>query len=485
MKLNFAYFWQAKFNYSNFIIMKRVVIGILCCLLCENTLWADVIAVKVDELFELNGIVWRLAGAEEYNSCRLESYADTVDSVFAPYKKHELIRFCNQIRNEYEIGYDAIPKITAYQVLKGDSVSFYTRDAAEKVVESDRRWTLETAERYLVLLDKFYRESEFHKFFLANNLLYEQAENELMECIGKCGNIDSSWFKNFFGEKLPDFDISVSLVGGLNNYSMLQTPRQCILLGVGGTSIGNLFNVSTLSDIVIHELIHLYANPIVDANAKPLYATLDKLYFASDTITMHYYGIGRESLPYEWLTRLFSIEYKFAHKHPIYKMNIVKEMSKGFFWMQRSFNFLQHFRNNRTEYETIYDFVPELVQFLQYSVDNMNVIKKEYSNSFPYVVEVYPLPGCKLNHSHEKVDFTIRFSHKMLTGTHGLELLCNNEEVMPEWATIEWIDDYTFLISLPTQYIKDAGFYGFILPSNCFLSEDCFVINNDITITYE
>lgn len=56
-------------------------------------LFANDIKVEVDEIHELNSIVWRLAGAEEYSQCYIPGYADDIDNYFDGYKEHPLIAY--------------------------------------------------------------------------------------------------------------------------------------------------------------------------------------------------------------------------------------------------------------------------------------------------------------------------------------------------------------------------------------------------------
>ena len=77
----------------------------------------------VNEQYEFTSIVWRLAGAEEYNQCNIKAYADAIDVYFAPYKNDTLINYCKQIRRQNGVSFDAIAKSTSFLVLNNDSIS--------------------------------------------------------------------------------------------------------------------------------------------------------------------------------------------------------------------------------------------------------------------------------------------------------------------------------------------------------------------------
>ena len=66
------------------------------------------IPAHFDECVDLVATVWRLSGAREYNRCDIPSYAHEVDSVFAPYKEHQVVQLARQYPQETGIGYDAV-----------------------------------------------------------------------------------------------------------------------------------------------------------------------------------------------------------------------------------------------------------------------------------------------------------------------------------------------------------------------------------------
>jgi hypothetical protein len=67
---------------------------LLTSLLCvENSALAQVDRIGVDPRVELFSVLFRLAGAPEYQQGRVPAYAQTVDAWFAPYRNHDVVQY--------------------------------------------------------------------------------------------------------------------------------------------------------------------------------------------------------------------------------------------------------------------------------------------------------------------------------------------------------------------------------------------------------
>jgi hypothetical protein len=54
-----------------------------------------------DPRVELMSILFRLAGNQEYNGCRVPLYDQAIDRYFAPYRDHEAVRLARALAGVY------------------------------------------------------------------------------------------------------------------------------------------------------------------------------------------------------------------------------------------------------------------------------------------------------------------------------------------------------------------------------------------------
>lgn len=82
--------------------MKKVLLSIV--LLCTVfSAKAQNLAPTVDKRIELMALVFRLAGAEEYQPSYnyKSSYTDKIERKFAPFRGSEVVKYTQQLRNKY------------------------------------------------------------------------------------------------------------------------------------------------------------------------------------------------------------------------------------------------------------------------------------------------------------------------------------------------------------------------------------------------
>ena len=101
-----------RINQSGFLRRAGRTAGVVCFGLFVSVTDASArhpgFRVRVDSRVELLSIVFRLAGAPEYNGCRLPSYDADITQAFAPYRNHPAIQLARQIRDQHGVGFDAV-----------------------------------------------------------------------------------------------------------------------------------------------------------------------------------------------------------------------------------------------------------------------------------------------------------------------------------------------------------------------------------------
>ena len=242
--------------------MKKILIFIVFISYCLNGMASSPpLKSHINECFELTSIVFRLAGAPEYSTCEISRYVNDIDNYFAPYKGHKLIQFAKEIRDKHGISYNAIASVAANINLKNEEIILNPDiDFSEVTAIIDYRWTPEIFKTFLSLLNDFYKETHFNKFYINHANLYHIAEINLDLLLER---IDIEWFKSVFTEKVETPTVIVSLCNGASNYAVTTPNKKVIVIGSGVDLHGMpYFNKNKIS-IILHEFLHHYTNPLI------------------------------------------------------------------------------------------------------------------------------------------------------------------------------------------------------------------------------
>lgn len=457
---------------------------------------------STSEVFELSSIAFRLAGAEEYMQCPIPSYAEDIDKYFASYSDHELIGYIKEIREKYLIGYDAVANAASYLVLhdggivmKPDVIMMHNEGIAitpdfdiSRISEIDERWTAEAYEKYVDLLNDFYKDSNFNKFYSNHQKLYNIATSRADELLN---NIDTKWFSSFFGEELGDVRILVSLCNGDGNYAFSRLNKDDgfgIILGCRADVKGlPVYSVLT-SQTIIHELSHGFTNKLIYGKWDDIEPAALKIYpYVEERMLEIAIGFPRNVIA-EWFTDLCTNMYfreNGAMKGISPALQIAIQQNRGFIWMERSVDFMNGFYENRDLYPAVKDYLPQLVLFINDIAANFDQIIAAFDNRNPRVVETSPGPDDTTALDTDRV--VIKFSESMATNSYGYGR--TNEEGVLEVPTLNgdkefWQDDTTFVIPIKSKKLKPNKKYGLTLNRYFFTSAKKYHMAEDFTFYF-
>lgn len=440
--------------------------------------------IAVEEKFELNSIVWRLAGANEYSQCSLPAYAADIDTFFAPYRNHPVIKYCNEMRAATGVSYDAVSTMSGLLTIKGGHVMAVSDTAAAYLVSRDKRWSVETFTEYVRLLDDFYRASDFKKFFRRHRQLYRLAESEFRNKVMIPG---TGWFVGFWGREVTSYTVYLSLTNGPSNYGDVPVvgSDNAVLVGCAiyndSLSLPVTYDPSTIG-ILIHELMHKVANPVAAKYAHMFAGAIDTIYpnIAGRLMNAAY---DKGSVMPEWFTRLGTVCFmkdNNLNAQYIDRM-IAGDEYQGFVWQEKAYRLmLDSFYTDRAKYRHFEDFVPRLSAFLtEFAADTANFLP------VPDVVD------CRFNLGEgveaislsalDTLRVTFIFSEDM-DSRYGVQMIGDNQEVfnancklMNERMTREqiyvWRDKRTLEVVVPTEYLKGLDMFAVRLHLSDFLSE--------------
>jgi len=449
--------------------MKKLFLLLMILVCLTRTAYAQ-FEVKVDERFELVSIIFALAGVGEYCHSGIPSYFQDVD-IFEPHFYTEPVNFIRELNIKHRIGYSTVPATACFLEIKDGEIRLQDRYTLSEVYEFDSRWTEDLFEKYIEMLNVFYKESNFHQFFEDHRELYEIAEQRISEYIA---DVSTGWIESFFGKPFdPEIKIYLSLMNGPYNYAI----PEGVLIGMFSDEEGLPVPKENLTiPVLVHEILHHYTNPLFDAYWEELKPAGEKIYpRVEEKMVKGAYGTVQHTIK-EWLNHLCVLMYRKDTGDSRLEYNISSDMKKGFIWMERSCDFMENFYARRDLYPTIEEFMPQLVAFLNFTAENFEFIEREYKYSHPYIKSIYPAPGSDITEAEEII---ITFSELML-GSYGFNGWPEGTEPLAAYGG-EWIDDYRYRIKLTPNVMKRGHTYGIILHPIGFISAQKFTLDEKCT----
>ncbi|MGM9738060.1 MAG: DUF4932 domain-containing protein [Candidatus Cryptobacteroides sp.] len=260
--------------------IKRIIpsiFGLIISVLMSAAGVADInsarpgnIPVKYIEETELVGVLCHLAGINGYcfgaEDGVLEDYLKDVDSTFAGVKEHKAVVFAREKLARKGFGWD-FPMAFALRLRLENGRLIYNEKIEKNFDDYYCRISRKDEKTFIKLLEDFYDDSGFGRFFAGHKALYEECENAMKEVVS---GIDLSWYDRFFGRREHStFNICLGLLNGGGNYAVHQMKNDGsdIINAVMGCcdrdENGNIYYgaIYTLP-ILIHEFNHSYCNPL-------------------------------------------------------------------------------------------------------------------------------------------------------------------------------------------------------------------------------
>ncbi|NDW18130.1 DUF4932 domain-containing protein [Dysgonomonas sp. 216] len=442
---------------------------------------------KVDERFELTSIVFRLIDADEYVNNDLETYAKDIDVYFTPYKNHPLIKYTKDIlRDRDEIGYDAVASSTTLLVIEKGNVKLNPKADISKYVSVDYRWKEETLKQYVKLLNDFYKKTKFREFFKSHAELYSIAENRFDELLKE---IDINWFEDFFGKSFGSPKVYLSLCNGRSNYALWDSylkdapDEYGIVIGAFLTDEDKtpfFPNKRSITTTIIHEFGHRFTNPLMEKYADQMVDGAQKIYpYVKEQLKAVAYGNANVMLG-EGFNNLFVNMYYKEHPAGFEKYTIAEHERFGFVWMNRAVNFAENFYINREVYPTINEFMPQLVDFFNFTASNIKSLMKEYKMKAPQVINVFPALDSEVDSDIKEI--RVEFSHRMW-GSMGVYPLNDSIFISPISQGDHWSKDMKMIV-FPVSLEKNTK-YGLKLPKGAYLSEDTYPMLEDFEVRFK
>ena len=196
----------------------------------------------VDEKFECISVICRLAGQEMYNSLDTD-YQWEIELTFKKFKEHEAVKF---MKKHLSLSCWDIPLMFAVHIEKKNGEFIFIEDI-NSLYNFDR-WTEKKAEEFLLLFNKFYKDTNYAGFYNSNSHItyFEEVTEKFIEKSYK--HIDFEWFGKYVD--ISNLRCIVSPSDSENNYCAVVNDKIIYCLA------------REISHAIVHEYCHSFANSI-------------------------------------------------------------------------------------------------------------------------------------------------------------------------------------------------------------------------------
>jgi len=340
-----------------------VFVGIVATGQCEEVL-TNIPQPKVDERVELLGIVFRLAGVEEYQSVMFKEYDDAINRHFDNFRNHPVIFAARAVRSTTGVGYNAVVNYAIHISIENGRIVFPDEDSDKTLEKLEPRWNRQAARLFAKQLDDFYVKSKFREFFEAQSEMYQKKEQQIKTLNDK---INYSWFEYFFGvDNLEHFRVILTCTSESNGYAAqvnFKDGHEIFFAILGVSAPGAPYREDGFISWVVHEFSHSFCNPLVEKHLDKLKPAAERVFpFVADKMRRQAYGNPQVMLN-EYLVRACEIRYLLRHeKNEEADRHIRKNRSLGFLWIEELVDLLDVYESNRDRFPTLDDFMPEIVK---------------------------------------------------------------------------------------------------------------------------
>ena len=314
------------------------------------------------ETVELMGLVFRLAGAEEYSQCQIHTVTNSAEKYFASMRNHQAVTLAKQYR-QWGIAYDAVTGYANQLIFNEERQIVFDPNYLEGSNTSFDRWNNQQKNDMLAAVNDFYETSKFHDWFVSTQSEQEQA----IASFKSVCNLDYTWFDSYYGknDKVASRIILSFMIGNHNNgISLKRKDGTQLLTPVLGSLSQNNGNVRFNGDmnLIVHEFSHPYCNPLIEANWSSIATKANEVYNRVSSIMQNQAYSSAMTMMCETLVRSSAIRYMITHNQKnLVNQALAYEESNGFMMVRTLVKTLEKREEEASKYATLADFMPELI----------------------------------------------------------------------------------------------------------------------------
>lgn len=353
----------------------------------------EAIKVKSDPRIEACSLVFFLAGAREYSSCRIPNYQKQIEEYFKDFRKHEIITFIQKLRQENGVSYDAV--MNAAVLIKSIDKIEPVVDLEKHPEQLEHRWTKEKLLKFYALLADFIKKSKFVSFYESHSSLYENTEKSIQAQLNKF-NLQK-WFEKSFPDFKSDFVLIPAYINGPSCYGpgLLVDGKQksyCILGVYQVDDNGQPIFKDSVIDVVFHEFCHSHTNPLIEKNFKQLEETGKKLFEpVKEELSSQAYGTGRTLLFESMVRACTAVFLRENFSEEAYRKSLEADEKRSFFWVPSLAKLLLELREKNISVETGFPRIISLLSDYATNIEeNIRKVKNQWEEEFRIIAKKSP-----------------------------------------------------------------------------------------------
>jgi len=372
----------------------RLITAIAAATCCATLAGQEpTITARIDPRVELMSVIFRLAGAPEYNEGKVARYTAAVEQRFREFEQHPAVRKARELRRRRGVSHDAVAElaihVTPPPALR-ELIAFVPRPPS-----LGARWRPDEARDFLDAARQFAEQTRFTEFLSEQEALFTATTNRMQDLLDRACDLD--WFSQFFGARpSASFELVLGMLNGGRCYGpRLQAAEgnevlYCVL-GVWQTDPQGIptFDESMIGT-VIHEFCHSYCNRLIDDHFTALERSADTLFgHVGDLMRSQAYA-DSTTMMYESLVRACVIRYLLIHEGiSSGKHAAQRDADLGFYWVNDLTKLLGRYEANRADHPTLDSFMPEVSSFFE----SWTASYEERRARAPTVVSIVPRNG--------------------------------------------------------------------------------------------
>ncbi|MEP6620962.1 MAG: DUF4932 domain-containing protein, partial [bacterium] len=388
---------------------------------------AQEVRVVDDQRAEVIGILFRIAGASDFNNATIQPYTRQIDSAFLPFKQHPVFGSINRLRAATGVSLSAViglaPQLT-------DAVSFRERaplDGPSSTVA--RPWRSAEAQTVLADARDFARVARLQAFLDVHQALYDSARVRMQRLVESSTRL--TWFSDYFGEAEGGvFVISPLLVNSAGNFAAEfqdgSKHERYAYLGMGlGDSLGFPVVPASVIPTLVHEFNHTFVNRVVSAKEAELKASATSI-FAPLREIMNANGYDNWlTMVQESVVRGSVIRYLRATAGPAAAADELSiQRGLGFFWMDKLVALLGQYEADRQQYPTLSAFMPRIVALYDDLAPRIERLRADFERHRPQVVSASITEGATDVAPRSGAQLVLRFDQPVEVSVNLVQKFC-------------------------------------------------------------
>lgn len=445
----------------------------------------------VDRRVELMTIMARLAGYEEFQSKAVPVYLDSLDAWFTPYKEHPAVQYMKKIREEADMGYNAIPIMGVYMTQPPKLRPRLPLTASQP----EPRWGVERGTEFIKLLNKFYKDARCEEFFARQAPLFGEVETAFRDVFAE---IDMDWFTRFFGCESNGGMVPIVGMGfGGGNFGGSitypdSTVDQYAFMGSWGMRDGKpSFNREGFLNTIVHEFSHSFVNPALDAEAELAWPASQLFREHSEPMSKQAYTNGRIVLN-ETFVRASVIRYLMEHADSVAVDNEMQyQINRHFIWMPEAVELLGEYEANRDKYPDFRSFAPRVVEFCNEISGQTDRLRQRRAREKAirtgkvlHVVAIEPFGNGAQDVDPNLTEITIRFDRSVLGHGYSFNPGPGGMAKVFEFVDAKGYSDNNTAVTIVVKLEPNREYEFYVLKDYSFVTPDGIRMTDDYLVKF-